>query len=241
MVKKILIIQHTPWEGPGRLLLAAGKRHRLHYDIFRSWQDPIPELGGYAGLVVLGGSPNVDQEKQYPFLVLEKQVLREAVDRDMAVLGFCLGHQLLAHVLGARIGNNPQPSVGFIPGFVTHEGRDHPVFHGLPRELFLFKWHGQAVQEPLPSQLALLATSGDCQVEAFSVKCRPHIVGVQFDNHAADPEDVGEWLARDSKWLASLSTAREIDPAGMLEHAREKGAALKKEFALFFKNWLHLL
>lgn len=238
MATTLLVMQHTPWEGPGKLLLAAASRHRLRLAIFRAWQDPLPDLQDYQGLIILGGSPNVDQEKQYPFLADEKVFIKEAVSRDLPCLGFCLGHQLLAHVLGARVGFNFAPSVGFITGFLTHAGREHPLFADLPRELILFKWHGQAVLEPLPHHLAVLATSGDCQVESFSVVGRPHIVGVQFDNHAVDPGDVATWLERDGKWLAALSEKKSIDPAMILAQARTLAPVLDKEFALLFKNWV---
>jgi GMP synthase-like glutamine amidotransferase len=108
----------------------------------------------------------------------------------MPYLGFCLGHQLLADALGAKIGPNYRACIGFIEGFITHDGRNHPAFRELPQHMPLFKWHAQAVQEPLPNYINILATSSECQVEAISVHERPHILGMQFDNHAADPADV---------------------------------------------------
>lgn len=237
MSRRLLVLQHTPWESPGKLLLAAAKRHRLQLDVARIWQEPVPGLTSYDGLIILGGSPNVDQERQYPFLIEEKQTIRQAISEDLPCLGFCLGHQLLAHVLGARVDFNFTPSVGFIKGFLTHDGREHPAFASMPSELTLFKWHGQAVLEPLPPHLSLLVTSGDCQVEAFSVKERPHILGVQFDNHAATPEDVANWLDRDGRWLASLNGKRGCEPAEILAEARERAASLARGFAALFRNW----
>ena len=74
----------------------------------------------------------------------------EGLAAGKAYLGFCLGHQLLAHVLGCRVGPLPQKSVGFITGELTPAGMAHPVFQGLPSKLNLFKWHGQGVLPPLP-------------------------------------------------------------------------------------------
>jgi hypothetical protein len=103
----------------------------------------------------------------------------------------------------------------------------------------LFKWHGQSVQEPLPEHIKLLATSAECQVEAISTQDRPHILGLQFDNHTA-PENIKEWLIMDSKWLSSL-TDRKIDPAVILADARRYSASIGAQFAKLFDNFFSLI
>ena len=127
MAKNFLVFQHTPWEGPGEFLLAAANRHNIHLHIVKVWEQPIPEITSHDGLIVLGGSPNVDQEKQYPFLHEEKKIIRQAIKTDMPYLGICLGHQLLAEALEAKVGPNFMTSVGFINGYLTHDGRRHPA------------------------------------------------------------------------------------------------------------------
>jgi GMP synthase-like glutamine amidotransferase len=204
------------------------------------WKEKIPELKGYMAMLVLGGGPNVGQEHLYPFLVEEKKAIREAIGLDLPYLGFCLGHQLLAAALGASVGPNFQSSIGYIPGFLTHEGKKHPVFKGLPQSFPLFKWHSQAVQEPLPASVAIVATSAACQVEAISLHGRPHILGLQFDNHAASPETVKNWLAMDSKWLATLRD-REIDAASLLADAQQHQAAVETQFAKLIDNFFSLI
>lgn len=240
MLKKILVFQHTPWEGPGKYLVDAASKCEVKLKVCKVWQQPIPEISAYDGLLLLGGGPNIDQEKQYPFLKAEKEVIRKAIAEDLPCLGICLGHQLLADAFGARVAGNFCSSVGFVNGYLTHEGREHPVFAGLPKKLSLFKWHGQSVQEPLPNTLAVLATSADCQVEAISVRDRPHILGIQFDNHAADPQDVAKWLSKDSKWLASLPDV-DPDPAAILSDAKRLSESIASEFEQFFRNYIELI
>jgi hypothetical protein len=104
----------------------------------------------------------------------------------------------------------------------------------------LFKWHGQSVQEPLPTYMNILATSAECQVEAISLEERPHIVSLQFDNHAATPENVKDWLTMDSKWLSSL-TDQQIDPAVILADAQKNCAAMGKQFIKLFDNFFDLI
>ena len=240
MARKVIVFQHNPWEGPGQFLLSAAKHHKIKMDIIRVWEEEIPELKGYTALIVLGGGPNVDQEHIYPYLTKEKKTIKKAIARDIPYLGFCLGHQLLADVLGATVGPNFQSSIGYIEGFLTHDGRIHPVFKNLPQHLPLFKWHAQSVKEPLPGHISILATSAECQIEAISLEGRPHIVGLQFDNHAATPENVKDWLTMDSKWLSSLSD-RAIDPAVILSDAQKNNTAMGKQFAKLFDNFFSLI
>jgi GMP synthase (glutamine-hydrolysing) len=239
MALQLLVFQHSPWEGPGRFLQSAANRCDVRLQVIKVWQHSIPDLAPYDGLVVLGGSPHVDQVRQYPFLATEKRAIQRSLAEDRPYLGFCLGHQLLAEALGAKIGPNFAPSVGFTTGYLTEAGREHPVFSGIRKSMPLFKWHGQTVLTPLPRHLLVLGTSASCQVEALSVQDRPHLIGVQFDNHAADHRDVATWLRKDQKWLASLSN--EIEPAAILAEAKKRQADLDADFDCLFRNFLSLL
>jgi len=173
MSKRFLVFQHMPWEGPGQHLIRSAGKRKVQLEILEVWHQPIPDTGPYDGLVVLGGGPNVDQEKEYPFLKAEKAVIRRFIDEDKPCMGFCLGHQLLAEAMGARIGPNFCRSVGFVDGYLTKDGHSHPLFRGTSKSLPLFKWHAQAVLPPLPKEIEVLVTSAQCQVEAISVEGRP--------------------------------------------------------------------
>jgi len=240
MTRKVLVFQHNPWESPGSFLLRAAKHHKIKLDIIRVWKEPVTEPKDHIALIVLGGSPNVDQEHIYPFLAEEKKAIRNVIAQDVPYLGFCLGHQLLADALGANVGPNFQSSVGYVQGFLTHAGRNHPAFRNLPKQMTFFKWHGQAVQEPLPGHINILATSAECQVEAISMQERPHILGLQFDNHAADPENVRNWITMDSRWLATLKD-REINPAALLADAQNFKTAIQEQFIKLFDNFFALI
>ena len=150
--KSLLIVQHMDWEGPGQHLLAALLEAEINFQVVKAWEEPLPAMDPFGGMIVLGGSPNVDEEKQFPYLIPLKARIREVIAAGKAYLGFCLGHQLLGHVLGCRVGPLPQKSVGFITGELTPAGLAHPVFQGLPAQLNLFKWHGQGVLPPLPGR-----------------------------------------------------------------------------------------
>jgi GMP synthase-like glutamine amidotransferase len=71
--KRLLVLQHTPWERPGQFLLRSARKNHVQLDILEIWHQPIRDIRSYHGLIVLGGSPNVDQEEEYPFLKAEKE------------------------------------------------------------------------------------------------------------------------------------------------------------------------
>ncbi|MCA1766285.1 MAG: type 1 glutamine amidotransferase [Desulfobulbaceae bacterium] len=240
MARKFLVFQHSPWEGPGKILREVARANNIELDVIRLWEEKIPDPGPYACLLVLGGGPNVDQEEEFPFLVEEKKVIKKSLDDNRPYLGFCLGHQLLAAALGAQVGKNHRSSIGFTTGYLTHNGYRHPAFAGLPDCFPIFKWHGQTVKEPLPRHLKILATSVDCQIEALSVVERPHILGIQFDNHSASGEEVAAWLDHDREWLASL-TDLDINRARILAEAERTGPRIRCEFEIFFTNFLNLI
>ncbi len=102
MMKRLLVFQHMPWEGPGQHLIRSAEKLRVGLDIVEVRHQPIPDISSYDGLIVLGGGLNVDQEEDYPFLKSEKEAIRRSLEADMPYLGFCLGHQLLADAL-ARV------------------------------------------------------------------------------------------------------------------------------------------
>lgn len=218
-------------------MLRAAKSNGVQLDIVEVWHEPIPDIRLYHGLIVLGGSPNVDQEEQYPFLKAEKEIIRRAIYDDMPYLGFCLGHHLLGQILGATVGANFRKSVGFVQCEVTRNGCPHPIFRSIPRSFFAFKWHSQAVLPPLPKNLQILATSKDCEVEAISLEGRPHIIGLQFDNHAASAPDVKEWLNSDAEWLSRSSN---VNSEAILNDAMKMENMLGTQFEIMFSNYIKL-
>ncbi len=235
--KSLLIVQHMDWEGPGQHLLGALLEAEINFQVTKAWEEPLPPMEPFSGMIVLGGSPNVDEEKQFPYLIPLKARIREVIAAGKAYLGFCLGHQLLGNVLGCGVGALPQKSVGFITGELTPVGLAHPVFHGLPAQLNLFKWHGQGVLPPLAAGISLLARSDAVPVEALGLIDNPRVVGLQFDNHAASV-DVATWLKHDGEWALSGSGA---DPETMVATALTQEMAMGREFRRLMGNFFRLI
>ncbi len=77
--QNFLIVQHLDWEAPGQHLLAALQSGGINYRILEAWHEPMPAVAGFDGLIVLGGSPNVDEEEQFPYLAPLKEAIRQAL------------------------------------------------------------------------------------------------------------------------------------------------------------------
>jgi GMP synthase (glutamine-hydrolysing) len=116
MNQSVLILRHMPHEPGGTLetaLTAAGLGFR-YFDLDREIPARLP-LDQASGLVALGGPMNVDEIDRYPFLALDVQWIRRALDMDLPFLGICLGSQLLAKTLGARVYPNRVKEIGWYP------------------------------------------------------------------------------------------------------------------------------
>jgi GMP synthase-like glutamine amidotransferase len=234
MTKKFLVFQHSPHENVSLLLRKCSSKHDIELHTVEIWHKATPDISKYDGLIVLGGTPNIDQEDTYPFLQYEKILIQRALDADMPYLGFCLGHQLLADAFGATVGPNSSKSVGFIPGHLTKSGYHHPVFQGIPSPFPLFKWHEQAILPPLPKEIEVLVTSEQCSVEAISIVQRPHIIGLQFDNYAATLAQIKKWIQADNERLIQGS----VDTRALLHDAKENASAIAKHFKILFENYI---
>jgi len=238
MPKRFLVLQHASWTGPGLYLQQAAKHLKVEFETVRVWRQSIPDPAQFDGVIVLGGRLD-EHQVAMSFWEQERRIIRQVIDSDQPYLGIGLGHQLLAEAQGARIGRNYCASIGFVDGYLTKAGREHPVFKNLPSTLSLFKWHDHAVLEPLPKSLSILATSVECQVEAISVIDRPHIIGVQFVNHAGDLADVEHYWQKDEKWVHSLN-GKYVNPAELLTDSRKIHERMARQFEVFFRNFVRL-
>ncbi len=216
------------------------KKTGISLKIIKAWEGFFPNPASFNGFILLGGGANVHEEKKYPFLKKEKDYIRDLLKMNKPCLGICLGHQLLANELGATVGQNFCYSIGLSQAFLTVNGRNHPAFKGLSKAMPTFKWHGQAVLPPVPHHFDILATSKECQVEAFSIKGRPHIIGIQFDNHAAHPNDVAMWYDHDKEWLDSLESFS-LPKESLLSSITTQKTKIAQDFKEFFMSFCNLL
>jgi len=155
---KVLVFQHVPFEPLGTLdPLLKGSGFRIRYVNFGREPDSRPKLDGYEALIILGGPMNSDQIDNYPNLITEVEIIREAVNRDMSVLGICLGAQLLAKALGGAVSRNEVREIGWYNVEMTEAGLSDPVLSTFATTQEVFQWHEDGIT--LPPGADLLASS----------------------------------------------------------------------------------
>ncbi len=161
---QVQVLQHVPFEGPGSIAawLAARRADVGCTRLFAG--DRLPRAGDIDALIAMGGPMSVNDEDALDWLRPEKQLVRDAVARGIPVLGICLGAQLIASALGARVYPGTEREIGWFPvGGVPDAA---PGFR-FPPEFLAFHWHGETFD--LPAGAVRLAGSAACQNQAFQV------------------------------------------------------------------------
>jgi len=161
---KIHILQHVPFEGPGFIAeWAEANGHTLTFTkFFEAFTIPLPT--DIDLLIVLGGPMSVDDTEQYPWLDGELDYIRQMLKIDVKVLGICLGAQMIAGVLGARVYPNDQREIGWFP-IKKNAAIKRGVFENLASEVPAFHWHGDAFD--LPKEAKRLFSSEACFNQGF--------------------------------------------------------------------------
>jgi GMP synthase-like glutamine amidotransferase len=190
-----LIFQHIEEEGPA-LIEEILKERKEPYQIIHSYRaDKIPEkIDGIRGLIVMGGPMNADEIGRYPFLKAERELMAEAVSRGIPVLGVCLGAQILARALGAKVWKGPQLELGFDSVELTPQCAQDPLFEGLGDKVPVFQWHHDTFD--LPRGALRLASSSVYPNQAFCIGTNAY--GFQFHLEIT-PGLLQDW----ARWLKS--------------------------------------
>lgn len=167
--------QHVPFEGLGSIepWLRSVRAEVTSTKFFES--PTLPNVKDVDLLVVVGGSMSVNDEADLPWLVAEKRFIREAIEEEKAVLGVCLGAQLIASAMGALVYPNEEKEIGWFPISPVQTTTSHPLFT-FPGESLVFHWHGETFD--LPRGAIQLARSIACENQAFQLGRR--IIGLQF-------------------------------------------------------------
>jgi GMP synthase (glutamine-hydrolysing) len=173
---KIHALQHVPFEPPGSIEAWARRAgHALAVtQLYRG--EPLPTVDDADLLVVLGGPMSVHDDAKYPWLIDEKRFIERTIAAGARVLGICLGAQLVAQVLGARVHANDEKEIGWFAVETTEAARTAAVFKDFPRWLLAFHWHGETFD--MPAGAVHVERSAACAHQAFAFGER--VVGLQF-------------------------------------------------------------
>jgi GMP synthase (glutamine-hydrolysing) len=233
---RLLVFQHVAHEILGTLdplLRDAG--FRIKYVNFERHPDVEPSLEGYDGLIVLGGPMNVDEVDKYPNLITELKLIREAVTKELPILGICLGSQLLAKALGAKVKKNPEKEIGWYEVSPTKEGEVDGLMTNFMKEEKIFQWHGDTFD--LPHGAQLLASSPLCKNQAF--RYGDNIYGFQFHLEVDKPM-IERWLTvpENKKEIEDLNG--KIDPGHIKGETPEYISRLNDLSNSVFGNFIEL-
>ncbi len=228
---RALVIKHVRREGPGTLgEFLKGRGMELDVREMEDGDALPANLDGYGLLLVMGGPMNVDEEDAFPFLSGEIELIQEAIERDVPMLGICLGSQLLCKAAGGRVTAGPEKEIGWYEVDLTPEGRRDPLFEGLPHTFPVFQWHGDTFS--IPEGGVNLAASSACARQAIRVGRRAY--GLQFHVEVDGPM-IREWIDTGGDDLAPLAPA--VTGDAILREVPVRYPALRAVAAVIYENF----
>ncbi|MBF0096487.1 MAG: glutamine amidotransferase [Magnetococcales bacterium] len=231
-MKNVYAIRHVLFEDMGFFAeVLHNKGYSLHY--LEAGVDDLSALDPTAAelLVVLGGPIGVYEEQDYPFILDELRILEQRMAANLPTLGICLGSQLMAKALGARVYPGPAKELGWAPIQLTPEGRDSSLHHLLQQDTHtipLLHWHGDTFD--LPAAATLLATT-PAYPQAFSVG--PRILALQC-HMEVDPRRLETWFIGNTMEI----NHNHLSVRTLRAETQQHGPALVKQGAAFFAEWL---
>ena len=173
---KIHYLQHVPFEGLGSIAdWAQNCGHTISCTRLYA-NDPLPEIDRFDMLIIMGGPMGVNDESIYPWLKSEKEFIRKAIEADKYVVGICLGSQLIADVMGAKVYANAEKEIGWFDIYLSNDARTNKLLTDFPPQITVFHWHGDTLD--LPAGAALLMSSEACKNQAYLINNK--VLGLQF-------------------------------------------------------------
>ena len=223
----VLVLQHIACEPPGVYEDVLGERGLELVRVELDEGDAMPSWREFEAIIAMGGPMSVNDD--LPWLANEKRVIAEAVRAGTPYWGVCLGVQLLASALGARVYAGDEPEVGVLPVSLTGEGRGDPVFAGLPPSFPSLQWHGDTFD--LPDGAVRLAGSPAYPNQAFRFE---RAYGVQFHLEVS-PAMAREW-ADVPEYAQSLEQT--IGAAPLLGAVDAEAESMLAHGRTLFERWL---
>lgn len=214
MLKTAAVIRHIAFEDLGFFeapLRSAG----FGIEYFDAGKDDLARIDPLATplLVVLGGPMGVYEADRHPFLADELRLLETRIAANRPTLGICLGAQLIAHAMGARVYPGLAKEIGFAPIALTPEGARSPLGQVDPGQAVLH-WHGDTFD--LPEGASLLASTPAYANQAFAKG--PNLLALQF--HLEAGAGIDRWLTGHAEEIAAAGIAPETLREGAERHAR---------------------
>jgi len=232
-MKPVLILQHLSADGPaylGSWLEREGQRYEV-FDSERGHAYP-QQIDAYGALAILGGEMSANDT--LPSLRRAEALILQALAADLPVLGHCLGGQLMARALGARVHRAPAPEIGW-QAIRMLDSPSARAWFGDAEEATVYHWHGEAFE--LPANAEWLASSAACPHQAFALG--PHQLAMQF-HVELDSAKLAAWAAsRDATFLQQQREHPTVQSgAAMLAEAAQALPAQQRMADRIYRRWL---
>lgn len=173
----VIVLQHVACETLGIITeVLAERRVEARYVRTFAGETVPPTMDGATGLIVMGGPMGVYETDRFPHLEDEMRLIRHATDAGKPVLGVCLGSQLIAAALGARVYPGPQKEIGWYEIRLSEAGATDPLLVGVPSSFTGFVWHGDVFD--LPKGATSLASTALTACQAF--RYNANVYGILF-------------------------------------------------------------
>ena len=225
---RILAFRHVPFEHLGTIADVLIARHIAfeYVDLPLNPDRPL-DFSTASGLIFMGGPMSVNDD--LPYIRRELSLIADAAARGVPMLGVCLGSQLIAKALGAKVYPNAVKEIGWAPvSWTTAASRD-PLLAGLTAPEQIFHWHGETFD--LPCGAELLGASESCRHQAF--RAGVNIYGLQFHLEVT-PGMIADWCTQDANCGDMREVTTPIDPDAHAGRMRELSF-------LVFGRWCELL
>ncbi|MEI7942765.1 MAG: type 1 glutamine amidotransferase [Candidatus Riflemargulisbacteria bacterium] len=173
---KLHYLQHEEFEDLGciRSWAESKNAHISSTKLFLNEQ--FPEVLDFDFLIILGGSMNVYEDNIYPWLAKEKVFINDVINKDISVLGICLGAQILSIVLGGEVTRNKYTEIGWFPVHIASIGVNIHLSSIFSNSLDVFHWHGDTFTIPI-NAIKIFSSDG-CSNQGFIYK--ENVIALQF-------------------------------------------------------------
>jgi len=227
---KALILQNASHEGPGTIENYLKENNIAYTTVDLSKKGyKISDLSDYNALIVMGGPMNVYETDEFPYLIEEEKIIRTAIEKNHLVLGICLGAQMMAKALSAKVTKGKTKEIGWYDIALTDDGLKDKALGPLGKDIKVFQWHGDTFD--MPSGAVRLAGSELFPNQAFRYGKRAY--ALQF--HLEVTEDIiKDWIKHGEAELKPLQGL--IDPQKIVEDNKKYIKGFEERGRQFYKN-----
>ncbi len=231
-MKNAHYLQHVPFEDPAALLPWLTQNG---YSISSSklWESTnLPDVHTIDLLIIMGGPMNIYEEKIHPWLSIEKKYIEEVINKNIPVIGICLGAQLIADVLGAKVYKNTHPEIGWFPvqRIITEK---FPILDNIPSTFSAFHWHGDTFS--IPHNAEHILQSEACTNQAFIYN--NSVLALQFHIESSEESIKNLLIHCKDELIDDVYVQRE---AMILSDIGNKVKEIHETMKILMNNFIHI-